>query len=227
VLAAALLARSAWVHTPLYERVAIIHRFIAVVQERRDELARLLTMETGKPIRESYEEVDETCAVFRAFAECVGQAMYGIATQLDLQAGLANDYLPRREPLGIVVAILPFNFPIEMYAHKVEPALLAGNVAVAKPSEETPLTALPVTEWLHECGVPGGALHCLTGRGESVGEALVTSPYTDAISMTGSTEVGIASMRTAPSTSRGSSLSSEATIRSSSSPMPISTWRSR
>jgi acyl-CoA reductase-like NAD-dependent aldehyde dehydrogenase len=192
VLAAAQLARSAWAQTPLHERVAIIHRFIAVVQGRRDELARLLTMETGKPIRESHEEVDETCAVFRAFAECVGQAMYGIATQLDLQAGLADDYLlTRREPLGIVVAILPFNFPIEMYAHKVGPALLAGNVVVVKPSEETPLTALLVTEWLHQCGVPGGALHCLTGRGETVGEALVTSPHTDAISMTGSTEVGI------------------------------------
>jgi succinate-semialdehyde dehydrogenase/glutarate-semialdehyde dehydrogenase len=190
-LAAADGARSSWARTPLHERVAIVHRFLALVGERRGELAELLTLETGKPIRESYEEVDETCAVFRAFAERVGNAMYGIATQLDLQQGLADDYLlTRREPLGVVVAILPFNFPIEMYAHKVGPALLAGNVVVVKPSEETPLTALLVTAWLHECGVPGGALQCLTGRGEGVGEALVRSPRADAITLTGSTEVG-------------------------------------
>jgi succinate-semialdehyde dehydrogenase / glutarate-semialdehyde dehydrogenase len=190
-LAAASAARLPWARTPLHERVDIVHRFIALVQERRDQLADLLTQETGKPIREAHEEVDETCTVFRAFAERAGHAMYGIATQLDLQLGLADDYLvTRREPLGIVVAILPFNFPIEMYAHKVGPALLAGNVVVAKPSEETPLSTLLITSWLHECGVPGGALQCLTGRGEGVGEALVGSPLTDAISMTGSTEVG-------------------------------------
>ena len=119
-LAAADAARSSWARTPLHERVVIVHRFLALVGERREELAELLTLETGKPIRESYEEVDEICAVFRAFAERVGNAMYGIATQLDLQHGLAEDYLlTRREPLGVVVAILPFNFPIEMYAHKV------------------------------------------------------------------------------------------------------------
>jgi succinate-semialdehyde dehydrogenase / glutarate-semialdehyde dehydrogenase len=185
-------ARRAWATTPLHERVGIVRRFVALVQERRTELATLLTLETGKPIRESYDEVDETCAIFQGFAECVGQAMYGMATQLDAQAGLAGDYLvTRREPLGVVVAILPFNFPVEMYAHKVGPALLAGNVVVVKPSEDTPLSALLLTAWLHECGMPGTVLQCLTGRGENVGEALVTSPRVQAISMTGSTDVGI------------------------------------
>src|SRR5581483_12221071 len=114
-----------------------------------------------------------------------------MAAQLDMQVGLESDYLiTRREPLGVVVAILPFNFPIEMYAHKVAPALITGNVVIVKPSEDTPLSALKLTEWLAEAGVPGYALQCVTGLGHTVGEALVSSPLVNGISMTGSTEVG-------------------------------------
>jgi acyl-CoA reductase-like NAD-dependent aldehyde dehydrogenase len=183
--------RRQWARTPMHERIAIVDRFLKLLMERRSELARIITLETGKPIAESEDEVDTTYWIFRGFAERVGPGMYGMATELDLQAGLPGDYMiTRREPLGVVVAILPFNFPIEMYAHKVAPALLAGNVVVVKPSEDVPLSALKVTEWLYECGAPGYALQCLTGRGEVVGEALATSPLVDAITMTGSTEVG-------------------------------------
>lgn len=183
--------RISWARVPLHERAAAIHRFLELLQARRSELATLVTLETGKTLREADEEVSDTAAVFLGFAERASAAMYGMATQLDMQVGLEADYLiTRREPLGIVVAILPFNFPIEMYAHKVAPALLAGNVVVVKPSEDTPLSAIKLTEWLGEAGIPGYALHCLTGRGETVGEALVTSPLVNGISMTGSTEVG-------------------------------------
>jgi succinate-semialdehyde dehydrogenase/glutarate-semialdehyde dehydrogenase len=183
--------RLRWAKTPLHERIAMTDRFLKVLLERRAELAHIVTLETGKPIAESEDEVDTTYWVFRGFAERVGPAMYGMATELDLQPGLPGDYMiTRREPLGIVVAILPFNFPIEMYAHKVAPALLAGNTVIVKPSEDTPISALKMTEWLYECGVPGYALQCLTGRGEIVGEALVSNPLVNAISMTGSTEVG-------------------------------------
>ena len=183
--------RVSWARTPLHERIAIVDRFLRLLQERRSELARITTLETGKPISESEDEIDTTYWIFRGFAERVGPAMYGMATELDLQPGLPGDYMiTRREPLGVVVAILPFNFPIEMYAHKVAPALLAGNSVVVKPSEDTPLSALMLTEWLYECGVPGHALQCLTGRGEVVGEALTQNPLVNAITMTGSTEVG-------------------------------------
>lgn len=183
--------RLQWAKTPLHERIAMTDRFLKILLERRSELANIVTLETGKPIAESEDEVDTTYWIFRGFAERVGPAMYGMATELDLQPGLPGDYMiTRREPLGIVVAILPFNFPIEMYAHKVAPALLAGNTVVVKPSEDTPMSALKMTEWLYECGVPGYALQCLTGRGEIVGEALVSDPLVNAISMTGSTEVG-------------------------------------
>jgi succinate-semialdehyde dehydrogenase / glutarate-semialdehyde dehydrogenase len=183
--------RRRWAKTPLHERIAMTDRFLKLLMERRSELARIVTLETGKPIAESEDEVDTTYWIFRGFSERVGPAMYGMATELDLQPGLPGDYMiTRREALGVVVAILPFNFPIEMYAHKVAPALLAGNTVVVKPSEDTPFSALKMTEWLYECGVPGYALQCLTGRGEVVGEALVTNPLVDAISMTGSTEVG-------------------------------------
>jgi succinate-semialdehyde dehydrogenase/glutarate-semialdehyde dehydrogenase len=183
--------RRRWAKTPLHERIAMTDRFLEILKARRAELARIVTLETGKPIAESEDEVDTTYWIFRGFAERVGPALYGMATELDLQPGLPGDYMiTRREPLGVVVAILPFNFPIEMYAHKVAPALLAGNAVVVKPSEDTPLSALKMTEWLYECGVPGHALQCVTGRGEIVGEALVSNPLVDAISMTGSTEVG-------------------------------------
>lgn len=180
-----------WARTPLHERIAMVDRFLVMLRERHEELAKLITMETGKPIAESEDEVDTAYWVFRGYSERVAPALYGMATELDLQPGLPGDYLiTRREPLGAVVAILPFNFPLEMFAHKVAPALLTGNVVIVKPSEETPLSALKVTQWLYECGVPGHALQCLTGRGEVVGEALVSDPRTDAITMTGSTEVG-------------------------------------
>lgn len=183
--------RLAWTRVPLYERVAAIHRFLRILEDRRPELAMLVTLETGKTLRESDEEVADTAAVFRGFAERAPTALYGMAAQLDMQAGLESDYLiTRREPLGVVVAILPFNFPIEMYAHKVAPALITGNVVIVKPSEDTPLSALKLTEWLTEAGVPGQALQCLTGFGHTVGEALVSSPLVNGISMTGSTEIG-------------------------------------
>lgn len=180
-----------WAKTPLHERIAIVDRLLTVIRERQFELARLLSLETGKRIRESEEEVEDAYRIFRGFAERVGPAMYGMATELDLQPGLPGDYLiTRREPLGVVVAILPFNFPLEMFAHKVAPALLSGNSVVVKPSEEAPLATIKLTGWLRECGVPGYALQCLTGRGEIVGEALVKDARVQAISMTGSTEVG-------------------------------------
>ena len=206
-----------WAQTPLHERVAIIHRFIAVVQERRDELARLLTMETGKPIRESHEEVDETCAVFRAFAECVGQAMYGIATQLDLQAGLADDYLahPTRAARhrGGDPAV---QLPDQTYAHKVGPALLArqrrGGQAQRGDAPSPSLgqrVAGPVRGGRVRRVSPPSLLR--RNRRRPACHQLL---HPDAISMTGSTEVGIGVyLRTAPSTSPGSSWSSEATIR--------------
>jgi acyl-CoA reductase-like NAD-dependent aldehyde dehydrogenase len=180
-----------WARTPLHERIAMVDRFLAKLMEGREELARIITMETGKPIAEGRDEVDTAYWVFRGYSERVGPAMYGMATELDLQAGLPGDYMiTRREPLGVVVAILPFNFPIEMYAHKIAPALLTGNSLVVKPSEATPLSALKVTQWLYECGVPTHALQCITGRGSVCGEALVTDPRADAITMTGSTGVG-------------------------------------
>ncbi len=180
-----------WARTPLHERIAMVDRFLVLLRERHEELARIITLETGKPITEGEDEVDTAYWVFRGYNERVGPAMYGMATELDLQAGLPGDYMiTRREPLGVVVAILPFNFPIEMYAHKVAPALLSGNTVVVKPSEETPLSALKVTSWLYECGVPSYAVQCITGRGSVAGDALVTDPRADAITMTGSTAVG-------------------------------------
>lgn len=190
-LAVAASGRKEWAATPLWKRIEMIDKFIDILKAHWTELQELITAETGKPLSEADGEVDTAYWVFRGFKERVSQAMYGMATPLDIQPGLPGDYMiTRREPLGVMVAILPFNFPVELYAHKVAPALLTGNVVVVKPSEDTPLTAIKMTEYLLEAGVPGYALQCLTGYGETVGEALCTSPLVQAISMTGSTEVG-------------------------------------
>ena len=108
-----------------------------------------------------------------------------------------------------------------MYAHKVAPALLSGNSVVVKPSEEAPLATLKLTEWLLESGMPGYALQCLTGRGEIVGEALVTDARVQAISMTGSTEVGTHIYERAAKHCRECSSNSEVTIPSSFCPTRI------
>jgi acyl-CoA reductase-like NAD-dependent aldehyde dehydrogenase len=116
----------------------------------------------------------------------------------DAQAGLERDVLfTRREPYGILGAILPFNFPIDIFSHKVAPALATGNAVVLKPAEETPLTALRAAALLHQAGVPAEAMQVLTGRGPTVGQWLISSPRIQLLSFTGSTEVGIHIAQTA------------------------------
>lgn len=99
--------------------------------------------------------------------------------------------LVTREPLGVVACILPFNFPVELYAQKVAPALAAGNAIIIKPSVETPLSSIYLSELIIECGVEPKALQVITGHGSVVGSALASSDKIDAVSMTGSTEAGI------------------------------------
>ena len=181
-----------WSGSPVHERISAIRRFLAKLDASREDLAQLVTRETGKTITEARTEVEDTHQVFQGFAERTVSSLFGLAADLSGQQDTVGDYMvTRREPLGLIVAILPFNFPIEMYAYKVAPALLTGNVVIVKPSEESPLSALRLTSWLHEAGVPEYALQCLTGRGESIGCALVSNPNVQAISMTGSTEAGV------------------------------------
>lgn len=179
-----------WGGTPLHERSKILLKFIDKISEHVDELAELLCKETGKPIKEAKAEVGLVPVIFRRFLEGANH-LYGI-TLPDNQQGGENDIIyTRREPLGTVVCIIPFNFPASTYAYKVAPALSTGNSVIVKPPSDNPLTLIKITELLAECGVPGDALQIVTGSGSVVGKYLVGSSEIDAVSLTGSTAVGI------------------------------------
>ncbi|WJQ05547.1 aldehyde dehydrogenase family protein (plasmid) [Geobacillus stearothermophilus] len=180
-----------WSSTPIHERYDILIRFADLLKKHKSELAHILTLENGKPLAQSEAEVDTGIRLFKGFAE-KAKSLYGITAPLDAQPGLEKDiFLTRREPVGVMGAILPFNFPIDLFSHKVAPALAAGNAVVIKPAMDAPLTVIRLTELLHEAGVPGSAMQVLTGQGSVVGEILASSPKVDIVSMTGDTKTGI------------------------------------
>ncbi|WP_312700638.1 aldehyde dehydrogenase family protein [Sedimentibacter sp.] len=179
-----------WGGTPLHERSKILLNFIDKVSLHIDELAELLCKETGKNIKEARLEVGLVPVIFRRFLEAANH-MYGI-TLPDSQPGGEKDVIfTRREALGTILCIIPFNFPASTYAYKVAPALATGNSVIVKPPSDNPLTLIRLTELLIECGIPGDALQITTGSGSVVGKYLVASPHIDGVSLTGSTAVGI------------------------------------
>lgn len=189
-IARARVAFERWSAQPAHRRASALSRAADLVNEQESELAELLARETGKTLSDALIEIRTTARVFRGFAE-EATRHFGQAIELDRQEGLEGDLLiTRHEPVGVVVAITPFNFPAELYAHKVAAGLAAGNAVIVKPAEPNPLIARRLTELLHEGGVDEDALQCLTGRGATVGSALTSSAGVDAIAFTGSTIVG-------------------------------------
>jgi acyl-CoA reductase-like NAD-dependent aldehyde dehydrogenase len=167
------------------ERGRILLRAADLMREHHEELAHLESLDTGKPITFS-RMIDVSTAI--AQVEYYGNLAAGIegATRTTAMPTLAYT---RREPIGVIAAITPFNFPLILSTIKIAPALAAGNAVVHKPAEETPLTALRFAQILTEAGLPDGVFNVLTGGG-AAGEALVTDPRVDKIAFTGSTPVG-------------------------------------
>ncbi len=173
-----------------FERSAILERAAGLVEERIDELARVLTLEEGKPLFESRAEVGRVPDLLRLCAFEAGQ-LRGETLPLDAASNGAGKLgFTLRVPCGVVVAITPFNFPVLLVVHKIGPALAAGNAVVLKPAGQTPLTGLKLTEILLESGLPEHGLQCLTGPGASVGPQLCADRRVRKISFTGSTAVG-------------------------------------
>src|SRR5205814_463460 len=156
-----------------------------LLRDQADELARLETLDVGKPLMFT-RMVDVPTAIdtFEYFAT-LGAGLDGDVRHTTLPT-LAYT---RREPLGVVGAITPFNFPLILSTTKIAAALMAGNTVVHKPAEETPLTALRLAAVLHEAGVPDGVYNVVTGGAEA-GTALVADPRVDKVAFTGSTQVG-------------------------------------
>jgi betaine-aldehyde dehydrogenase len=186
-VAAAVAAQPGWGGLPPGERSASMHRLAVELDAMSDELARTETSQTGKPIRLS-TQFDVPGTVDNA-------AFFAGAARL-LSGSASAEYSPdhtsvvRREPVGVVGSIAPWNYPLQMAAWKVLPAIAAGNAIVLKPSELTPLTALLMAEAAGRAGIPDGVVNVVTGRGKDVGEHLVSHPAVGMVSFTGSSAVG-------------------------------------
>jgi glyceraldehyde-3-phosphate dehydrogenase (NADP+) len=180
-----------------HERSALLERIALAIEGAAEELARTITAEEGKPITESRGESSRSPGIFRlASAELVRPP--GEVLPLDAAPGAADKFgFTIRQPCGIVVTITPFNYPLILVAHKVAPALAAGNAVILKPASKTPLTALVLTRLIVEAGVPDGAFQCITGPGPEVGEALAADRRVRKVSFTGSTAAGAALARVA------------------------------
>ena len=176
------------------DRVRLLRRLGAAVEEHGEELARLETQNVGKPIGDSRGEVQMVADVFHFYAGAVDKH-YG--ETIPVSGGVDLTF---REPLGVVGLIVPWNFPIAIASWKLGPALACGNTVILKPAELTPLTAVRLAEIALEAGLPEGVLNVVTGRGSVVGQRLVEHPDVAKIGFTGSTEVGRGVMEGAAAT---------------------------
>jgi betaine-aldehyde dehydrogenase len=184
---AATAAFAEWSRATPVDRSDALHRAAGLLRERADEIAEAETRQTGKPLRLSSEfDVPGTIDNIEFFA--------GAARNLEGKA--TGEYLSshtsmiRREPIGVIGSIAPWNYPLQMAAWKVLPAIAAGNTIVLKPAEITPLTTIALAQACTDAGIPDGVVNVVTGRGPRVGEALVTHPGVSMVSFTGSTAVG-------------------------------------
>jgi acyl-CoA reductase-like NAD-dependent aldehyde dehydrogenase len=175
---------------PAHARAEILFKAAAIMEERSEELARIISLEAAKTIRNAREEMNRTVQTYRFAAEA-SKNNYGEQIPMDAAVGGVNRFgFTVRTPIGVVTAITPFNFPFNLVAHKVGPAIAAGNSIVLKPAEQTPLSALVLADIFKEAGLPDGVLNIIPGKGDVLSEALTTHPHVKKVTFTGSVEVG-------------------------------------
>ena len=186
-IAAAARAGPGWAARTAKERATVLRRWFDLMMERRSDLARLLTLEQGKPLAEAESEIAYGASFIEWFAE-EGKRIYG-----DIIPAHAADrrILTLKQPIGVVGAITPWNFPNAMITRKVGPALAAGCPVVLKPASQTPFSALALAVLAEEAGLPPGLFNIVTGPAAEIGGVLTSDPRVRKISFTGSTEVGV------------------------------------
>jgi glyceraldehyde-3-phosphate dehydrogenase (NADP+) len=173
-----------------YKRYQILHRAAQLMGERIDDLGKTISLEEGKTLAEGKFEVLRAKETMELSAE-EAKRLGGETLPLDgASAGSGKFGFTLRVPCGVVAAITPFNFPLNLVCHKVGPALAAGNSVILKPASDTPLSALRLVEILLESGLPPDAIACITGPGKVVGEAIVHDPRVRKVSFTGSRDIG-------------------------------------
>ena len=174
---------------PAYERGGILSRISSALSTNRDQVARTLAGEAGKPIRDALIETDRAAMTFQIAAE-EARRIHGDVIPMDLAPhGLGRVGIVRRVPIGPVAAISPFNFPLNLTAHKIAPAIAAGNPIVLKPATKTPLSALRLAQFAVEAGLPPQAISVLP-MARATGDRLVTDPRFKLLTFTGSSAVG-------------------------------------
>jgi aldehyde dehydrogenase (NAD+) len=190
-----------WSKMDAADRGALLWQLSDAIQAHAPELAKLEALDTGKPLREAQIDIREVVDSFRYYAGWTTKLQ---GDTLPVRGNVFNYTL--REPVGVVGAIIPWNFPMLMAGWKVAPALACANTVILKPAEQTPLTALELAALAAEVGLPPGVLNVVTGFGETAGGALVRHPGVDKIAFTGSTAVGKIIMREAAETLKKVSL---------------------
>ncbi|MEK0167091.1 NAD-dependent succinate-semialdehyde dehydrogenase [Pseudescherichia vulneris] len=195
-IAAATRAFPAWRAKTAKERSAILYRWYALIIENKTWLGQLMTSEQGKPLKEAEGEVEYAASFIQWFAEEAKRANGEIIPPIKPGSRI----LATREPIGVVAAITPWNFPMAMLTRKLGPALAAGCTGVIKPANNTPLSAFALVQLAKKAGVPDGVLNAVAGTTAEISDAIMASPQVRKISFTGSTAVGKTLVRNAAET---------------------------
>jgi len=175
-----------WKLTPVAERARLQKKAACLMRNRAQQIGRVLTMELGRPLAGSVTEIQRSADLLDVYAE------EGIRLHAEIPlAGIAGEKsIVTREPVGVVIAITPFNYPITLLTFKLGAALIAGCTVVAKPAEDTPLSTLLLAELFHEAGFPPGCFNVVTGRGRSIGMNMIEHPIPRKVAFTGGTAAG-------------------------------------
>ena len=190
VLDRARVAVASWRWTPAWKRAEILERTSHLIEDNAEQIARIIAAEGGKPLKDARAEAKRGASTFRWASE-EAKRTAGEIIEMDADASGEDRFgWTIREPRGVIVAISPFNFPLNLVAHKVAPALAAANVVVLKPASSTPITALRLAELLHEAGLPADVLQVVVGPGSTLGSKLVKDERANMITFTGSPPVG-------------------------------------
>lgn len=184
-------AQKKWRTVPVNERAEILYKAADILEREVEEIGRIMVLEVAKDKKSAESEVQRTADYIRFTADAA-KSMEGESIPADNFPGFNRSKISvvTREPLGVVLAISPFNYPVNLSASKIAPAIVAGNSVVLKPATQGSISALYLARVFQEAGLPAGVLNTVTGRGSEIGDYCVTHPEIDFINFTGSTEVG-------------------------------------
>ena len=184
-------AQIKWREVPTNQKSRLLHNVADLLEERIEEMAKVMTIEIGKDKKSAMSEIKRTADLIRFTAD-TAENIKGESIPGDSFPGFKNDKISivTREPLGVVLAISPFNYPVNLAASKIAPALMSGNTVVFKPATQGSISALYLAKAFNESGIPNGVLNTITGRGSEIGDYVVTHKDIDFVNFTGSSEVG-------------------------------------